>query len=488
VSAQRAADWTLRRRLPALSSPRVSVGFDGVATSALAVLAGCVIGACTVMSPQLGAAVALVGAVSLAYLASPSLGLLSLWALWLIAPELRRVFGLFGSYVSIDPLSAAPFVATAAIAGIQVARSRLDAETKRVLGLALLGLAFGIPVGASNPAAMMYALIAYGGGVLAYVIGRNEQAESFEALSLRKILVVAAPLLAAYGISQYFFPLTHWDHRWLDSVDFTSIGAPETGKIRVFSTLNAPGTLAPILALALLCYLAINRVRIVVLISTVLALVAFALTYARGTWVAFAVAAVVLMILAPTRSGRAIFALCGVLVLATMAAGSSTPTTAAFSHRLETFGSLGSDTSANARTSLPLQLVPQAITRPLGAGLGSAGEATKLGTGGPLTNPDNGYLSMLYQLGPAGALLFFAAAFTPLAAITRRVLVHGARDRQSVVLFSMCVFTVVLLIGGDLFYGVTGVILWYILGRTMAVSRGRRQHAEASQATPLEHI
>ena len=484
MSAQRATDWTLGGRISGLSSPRLDVGFDRAATTALAALGGCALGACIVLSPQLGAAVAFVGAVVLAYLASPSLGLVSLWSLWLIMPGVRRVFGLFGSYVSIDPLSAAPFVATVAISGIQVARSRLDAETKRVLGLALLGLAVGVPAGASNPAAMMYALIAYGGGVLAYVIGRSEQAGSFDALSLRKTLVIAAPLLAAYGIAQYFLPLAKWDQRWLNSVDFTSIGAPETGKIRVFSTLNAPGTLAPILALALLCYLASNRVRVAVLVSTVVVLVAFALTYARGTWLAFAAGAVVLMFLAPTRSGRAIFGLCTLLVLATMAAGSSTPTTRAFSHRLETFGSLGSDTSANARTSLPLTIVPHAVTRPLGAGLGSAGEATKLGTAGPLTSPDNGYLSMLYQLGPAGAVLFFAAAFAPLRAITRRVVVQGARDRQSVVLFSTSVFTVVLLIGGDLFYGVTGVILWYLLGRAMAVSR--RQHADASQATPLE--
>jgi O-Antigen ligase len=468
-----------------LSSPRFEVVLGRAGTAALAALGGCVLGACTVLSPQLGATVALVGAVVLAYLASPSLGLVSLWSLWLIAPGVRRVFGLFGSYVSIDPLSAAPFVATAAIAGIQVARSRLDAETKRVLCLAFLGLAVGIPAGASNPAAMIYALIAYGGGVLAYVIGRSEQVGSFEALSLRKTLVIAAPLLAAYGIAQYFLPLTEWDQRWLQSVDFTSIGAPEDGKIRVFSTLNAPGTLAPILALALLCYLASNRVRVAVLVSTVVAFVAFALTYARGTWVAFAVAALVMMLLAPTRSGRAIFGLCTLLVLVTMALGSSTPTTRAFSHRLETFGSLGSDTSANARTSLPLQIVPHAVTRPFGAGLGSAGEATKLGTAGPLTSPDNGYLSMLYQLGPAGALLLFAAVFAPLRAITRRVVVQGARDRQSVVLFSMCVFMVVLLIGGDLFYGVTGVILWYLLGRAMAVSRPQR--ADVLQATPLEH-
>jgi hypothetical protein len=473
VNRNRLVAGVTMRSMSTLSAARggaTTLSADRVLTVLAVVVGGCLIGICTVVSPQLGCALAMTAGVVLLYMASPPVGLLALWATWLVVPGLRRLFGLLGPYLESDPLSAAPFVATAVVAGIQIARTRLDATTRRVLALAGAGLAVGVPAGAASPEAMLYAVAAYGGGVLAYVLGRTERAGAMEDLTLRRALVAAAPAVALYGIAQYFLPLTAWDARWLQTVDFTSIGAPEEGRVRIFSTLNAPGTLAPVLAVALLFFMASPRVRIVSAIGAVIVSAALALTYVRGAWVAFAAAALVVAVMARTTAARVTVGLCGLLVAGALVAGGSTPTTAAISERLQTFGSLESDASASERLTAPSRIVPDAIARPVGHGLGSAGEATRLRPDSALQSPDSGYLSLLYQLGPVGFLLVMAALAIPAHVIARHVLSGGARDRESVLLLAFATFAVIVLFFGDLFYGVTGVVLWYLLGRGTAVA------------------
>ena len=49
-------------------------------------------------------------------------GIIALFAFWFIAPGLRRVLGLMTGYLESDPLSLAPFLATGAIAGLELLR------------------------------------------------------------------------------------------------------------------------------------------------------------------------------------------------------------------------------------------------------------------------------------------------------------------------------------------------------------------------------
>src|SRR4051812_40899109 len=127
----------LRPRLrAAIGAPSHALSADHPAPAVLlAALGGCVLGVCTVVSPQLGCAVALVAMVAVLYATSPSVGLLALWAVWLLTPGLRRVFGLLGPYQQNDPLSLAPFVATGAVACVHLTQTRLDPHTRRVLAL-----------------------------------------------------------------------------------------------------------------------------------------------------------------------------------------------------------------------------------------------------------------------------------------------------------------------------------------------------------------
>jgi hypothetical protein len=176
-----------------------------------------------------------------------SWGIYALLAFWCVAPEIRRVMDQLTGYQASDPLSLAPFIATALLAAIEFYEYRLPVVVRRVLLLALIGFVVGLPVGILHPRSGLYALAAYAFGVAALVLGANES-RSLNHGTLRRFLLVGAPLVALYAIfAQRLLPLPSWERAWLGDVSFNSIGANAGGQVRVFGTLNAPGTLAPLL-------------------------------------------------------------------------------------------------------------------------------------------------------------------------------------------------------------------------------------------------
>ena len=65
--------------------------------------------------------------------------------------------------------------------------------------------------------------------------------------------------------------------------------------------------------------------------------------------------------------------------------------------------------SATDRSAHVLDSCCPRRSAPLGHGLGTAGEASKLSGNTALRAPDNGYLALMYQVGPIGFLLVLAA-------------------------------------------------------------------------------
>lgn len=450
-----AARWASRR--PGVHQARF-VALAGAAVTATALL--------TLQSPQLGASAALLGLVAAAYIGHPPAGLGALWAVWFIAPGLRRVFGLEGGYVDADPLAVVPFAATAIVALLTILRKELPPRVRFVLVAAGLGLVFGIPSGLGQPSAAAFAAFAYGSALSAVVIGFSEGRRLPRRWSLTRAVAVGAPLLALYALYQYFVGPPSWDALWLERVNFVSVGAPEEGKIRVFSTLNAPGVLAPVLAVGLLLLLARRRVGVLSLASMALLTVVLVLTYVRSAWVALVAGLLVLLLVTRGRAGPQIIAFVVVLAIAGLTLAASGPTMDAFLERVGTFGALDDDVSANARQDTARDLLPELLAAPSGHGLGSAGEANRLGGEG-LRIPDNGYLSLAYQVGVPGALLVLSGLVLAAWRSARRAWRQPA-DHAAAALTATFVLFFVLLAAGDVFYGLPGMILWYLTGAALA--------------------
>jgi hypothetical protein len=421
----------------------------------------------TVRSPQFGASAALVGLVVTAYVGHRPTGLMALWALWLLAPGLRRVLGLETGYVGADPLAIAPFAATGLVAVLALLQLRLSRQAKVILTAAGVGLLLGVPAGIANPAAAAFAGFTYASALGALVIGWSEGGRPLRHWSLSRAIAVGAPVLALYALVQYFVALPAWDAFWLEQVDFGSVGAPEEGKVRVFSTLNAPGVLAAVLALGLLLGLVRRRVDPASLALMALVTVALALTYVRSAWLALVAGLLVLLAITRGRATPQLLALVAVLAVAGLALSLSEGTLDAFVGRVSTFGALGTDVSAEAREEGARALAPQILRAPLGYGLGSTGEATRLAGGEGVRAVDNGYLSLAYQVGIPGALLVLAGLFVATWTSARSAL-RVDPDRSAATLTAIFAFFIVLLLSGDQLYGLPGAILWYLVGAALA--------------------
>jgi hypothetical protein len=417
--------------------------------------AGCTVGVC----------VLIVGV----YARSRSVGMALLWTFWLAAPFLRRVFGLESGYVSADPLALAPFVATAGCISLELAEGGISRRALTVMAVALGGYALGVPAGVHQPSAMIFSLFAYGTAAGGLALGYREASRIGGGFSFRSSAMVLAPILAVYAVLQFVGPLPSWDQSWLQSVNFTSTGSPILGHVRAWSTLNSPGTFAAVAGLAALCYLGAKRFSVIVVLGLGAVVVALAVSFVRSAWVSLAVAVVVLALASRGRgSGRLLGAAAAVIGVVLVFAASS-PTVGAVLNRADTLGATGGDTSAQARLARPQTVIPQAAARPGGFGLGSAGESSRLSpsSNDALRASDNGYLALIYQLGLGGFVLVMGAVIYGTRSAVRGVL-RWRRDPASALRLGLVAFVLTMMFFGDMLYGVTGVIFWYVLGSAIA--------------------
>ncbi len=419
----------------------------------------------TMQSIQLGCAAAIVVLTIGLYVRDRTAGLVAVWIVWLVMPLLRRIFLISSPIQNADPLALVPFLVTAAVIALELSLITLSPRVRRILLLAVAGYALGLPLGLLTvPSAAVFAFFAYVTALGCFVIGYREAEE--RRLVLPTVLMIATPLLALYAFRQYYLPLPKWDLIWERSADITSVGAVEAHRIRVWSTLNSPATFATVLGVATFALVSWRRVTPLRLLGGLAVLGALALTYVRSAWAALLIAAIAVVLV--TRGGAlrriAPIALALVILAPVVLSGS---TRAAIGDRFNTFGFLGQDESANARTSSTKQLGSRAVSDPLGTGLGTAGEANRLAGAEGVRATDSAFLSILYQTGPAGLVAIMTAVVIALRSAWRNA--WWRRESTDVLVFAALTFLAVVMLAGDVLYGIGGMIFWYMSG--LAVRR-----------------
>ena len=406
------------------------------------------------------------------YSADRALGATALLAFWWLVPSLRRILQFETGYVDSDPLSLAPFLATGGVVLLELGRAQLSTKASAVLGCAALGFLIGLPVGLSaGPFAALYALGGYLAALGFAVVGYSE-ARRGAAPSLGTAVKVVLPLVALYAVVQSVSMPT-WDQAWLDTVDITSIGVgDDAGGIRAFATLNAPGTLAGVAAAGLAWFLAVRRPGAWGAIAAGLLLAALALTYVRGAWIGLIVAALAHLAVTRGRSGGRVLGAAIATVVAVGVLAGSNPAAGSLVTRISTLGAIGEDTSAQARVATPTTMFAEGVTAPFGHGVGTVGEASRLGGGDrSLRYPDNAYLSVLIQSGPVGLLLILGALVALLRTAWRIARRPSPLREHAEAAFAVLVFIAVFMISGDHFYGAVGVVFWLVAGYVLGLER-----------------
>jgi hypothetical protein len=127
-----------------------------------------------------------------------------------------------------------------------------------------------------------------------------------------RAFLIASPVIGLYGIAQNLAPPA-WDTYWMVSSKMLSIGSPEAGQLRVFSTMNSPASFAFYAVCGLLLFSFTRSVipPVLVAVGALLPLaMALLLSGVRTAWISAAVAVAFCFLFKPTRARAGILAVC----------------------------------------------------------------------------------------------------------------------------------------------------------------------------------
>jgi hypothetical protein len=284
-------------------------------------------------------------------------------------------------------------------------------------------------------------------------------------------------VMGLYGILQFVNPPS-WDQTWLRSTalaasSFGNIGGSPFGNlepfgIRVWSTLNSPGPFALVAMAGLLVLLSSGTLRRWP--ALVVGTISFLLSLYRTAWGGFVVGFAVLV----AYGGRSrLRLLVGSVVAITMLwllmSFAPSPVANVINARLETFNNLQQDTSFQDRWERYQQLASRALLNPLGEGLGSTGESTKLasegGELGELGILDSGILSIAFSLGWLGTLLYLGGLIWLFLYTLRRTKLSDPFVAASIGIVAGALSQLIL---ANVVVSVSGMVLWSFLGLAVA--------------------
>jgi hypothetical protein len=278
-----------------------------------------------------------------------------------------------------------------------------------------------------------------------YLAAYSERFELYRAV-FQRTCVTALLVLGSYGIFQ-FVVMPRWDIFWLENIietaDQLTFGRPEPGMLRVWSTVNSPGTFATF------CFVAIVMVILYQskwkIPAILLGIVSLGLTLIRTAWGGFAVSLFLLLFTLRRKS------LLGILTIGVVA-GCCLPLLTVIPgvsdvvvDRLKTFTNIKSDESYNDRQATYQKTLGTVSSNPLGTGH----------MGGELI--DSGILDLCLSLGWPGALLYGASVLVLVASPSSFRL---GRDEFSRSCQAAAVGVFVLLPSGNSLIELPGLLLW----------------------------
>jgi hypothetical protein len=301
-------------------------------------------------------------------------------------------------------------------------------------------------------------------------------------MQLRRVVVMclvwAGGLMGLYGIAQFVL-MPQWDAQWMRNVielGLDSIGQPEPFAVRVFSTMNSPGSFGIMLMAAIV--VALKRNILITALIVPLMLVGVALCQYRSLWAATAVA--MIMVVMPRRAalpGANVVALAAMAIVALCSLAAVPRIQEALMHRASSLSTLNSDQSLKSRLA---QYADLAHDDNLigGEGLAINGASRRLDKG-PSVAIDGAFIEVWRGLGVlvgSGFLLCIGILAGSLLFMPPGVDSEFYFDRAIVI------GTFIQLPIGSVHMGEMGFCAWMFLGFALAELSRRRTSAIPSQA------
>jgi hypothetical protein len=407
--------------------------------------------------------------------------------LWFLTPFLRRLVDYRSEFVSPNPLLLAPPAVTLIAAITMLRHSRqLTRRPGLPFLMALAAIGYGAGVGLLRVPAQDWLT-----GIL------NWTAPVFFGFHLfvnwrhypqlrdttRRQFLYGLLIMGSYGIAQFCI-LPAWDQEWLRQVindgSGLSFGMAEPANFRVFSTMNSPGVLAPVLMAGLL-----------VLFSTrgwkrfpvaVIAVTAFLLTLVRAAWLGWVLGYFVLFLhFTPRQRLRLVWVL---LLTAAIAVPLMTISTfqKSVTDRIQSFTELKEDVSFNSRLQGYQERLEEATSEPFGGGIGAMDAAERTAPNQLIGARDSALIDMLVSLGWLGAVLYGGAIVLLLLRSVGGRISDPFADAASASLVGMVAQFVL----GSTMIGAAGIVLWGFAALALAARQYHRAAGNAASRLLVE--
>ncbi len=337
--------------------------------------------------------------------------------LWVVVPELRRLLDWRTGFHQSQLLTIAPLLGMAVFAFAATFRGQIAGSSPLIalswiwIGSFVYAGAIGVLSG-HGPSSLYDFLQFVAPMFIALWLSSSRSASEHAFRRLAALMFWIAVGVSIYGIIQ-FIVLPPWDAAWLRQVaivqHMVTNGGAQPFSVRVFSVLNSAGTCASFLAVAIAFNLhRLKEGRIVTLAGMALCMITLLLTLERSAWVSLAVAIAIYSLFSPKALRTlsvGLACLAGLFVLLwaaspwlTVHAGKNN-----IVERLQTFGHLNQDISINARVASTADLLNDAISYPMGEGLGIIGPATQLTSfTGSINAIDGGLQARFAEMGFVG--------------------------------------------------------------------------------------
>jgi len=282
--------------------------------------------------------------------------------------------------------------------------------------------------------------------------------------------VAACGVLAAvYGFVQWSI-LPEWDKKWIEwSGMWSSMGTPIPFKIGIASTLDSRGPAAWFLASAAIIMIARPQWRrpwgwpgVVLIIAALL------LTTVRSSLGLIAVSLVLMAMLHRGQTLKQIVIVAAVCIVSLAVLLQYMPESERIVARVQSIGSLSEDGSFQGRVTIAQHGIQHVLAHPQGIGIGSSGStAGRLIQGQQRGVGDNGWLSLLADLGLPGALLYFAGITVIARTALRRYPRLTDAPPHACLGLAMLAATLVCMVIVNTMIGPQAVYMWMLLAPAM---------------------
>ncbi|UEM06861.1 O-antigen ligase family protein (plasmid) [Skermanella rosea] len=405
----------------------------------------------------------------------PAAYLVHLWWIWFLTPFVRRVVDFKSGWTEFSPIMLAPYVVSLLML-VTVIRflPRLSQRDMFPFVPILVALSLAYPIGVMN-AGFSPASFDVLNWVLPVVMGIHIAFSwrNYEKLkvSTEQAFLMGAAVLGIYGIYQFFF-LAPWDAFWMQVVQMESIGRPAPLEVRIFGTLNSPGPYANMLAVSLLIVLG-ARGRLPFL-AGIPAIVALLLSLVRAAWVGFG-AGLFIMLAKMDMSRRAkLIAAVVLTVVLSLPLLSVEEVSKTVTTRIESMigDKAQDDQSFKDRIHFFQTFVEDALSNPVGQGIGATGVATKIsnnGKMGELGVIDSGLLEVPFVLGWLGGALYLSGVALLVTATFKRR--WSRQDGFVTVAESVALSILVQMVFTNMLTGFIGTLFWSFIGFSIAAER-----------------